>query len=187
MMVNYSETHNFEYKGNNFRSKLAAKWAVFFDAMGIIYEYEPECIELSETLKFIPTFKIKVYTPNYDKYVDYYVKVTKNPLDEYQMEQIYSLVRMKKESLLLLEGPPDLVHYLEYFPCDVIRVESVSVVFDDTKYGLYITGGYDILEPDDSLEPSDTKTEAIELARKLKFNLTQKNMVYSGYLAGTPE
>ena len=30
------------YKGYRFRSRLEARWAVFFDAAGIKYEYEPE-------------------------------------------------------------------------------------------------------------------------------------------------
>ena len=34
-----------EYKGYKFRSRLEARWAVFFDAMGIEYQYEPEGFE----------------------------------------------------------------------------------------------------------------------------------------------
>lgn len=34
-----------EYNGYRFRSRLEARWAVFFDAMGIKYEYEPEGYE----------------------------------------------------------------------------------------------------------------------------------------------
>ena len=30
------------YNGYRFRSRLEARWAVFFDAAGIEYEYEPE-------------------------------------------------------------------------------------------------------------------------------------------------
>ncbi len=30
------------YNGYKFRSRLEARWAVFFDAAGIKYEYEPE-------------------------------------------------------------------------------------------------------------------------------------------------
>lgn len=37
-----------EYNGYLFRSRLEARWAVFFDAMGIEYEYEPEGIVLSD-------------------------------------------------------------------------------------------------------------------------------------------
>ena len=31
-----------EYKGYLFRSRLEARWAVFFDACGVDWEYEPE-------------------------------------------------------------------------------------------------------------------------------------------------
>lgn len=30
------------YKGYRFRSRLEARWAVFFDALGVKYDYEPE-------------------------------------------------------------------------------------------------------------------------------------------------
>lgn len=30
------------YNGYRFRSRLEARWAVFFDALGVRYEYEPE-------------------------------------------------------------------------------------------------------------------------------------------------
>lgn len=34
-----------EYNGYRFRSRLEARWAVFFDALGVEYEYEPEGYE----------------------------------------------------------------------------------------------------------------------------------------------
>lgn len=35
------------YKGYRFRSRLEARWAVFFDALGLKWEYEPEGFETS--------------------------------------------------------------------------------------------------------------------------------------------
>lgn len=43
------------YNGYKFRSRLEARWAVFFDAMGIEYEYEPEGIEVNGC-KYLPDF-----------------------------------------------------------------------------------------------------------------------------------
>lgn len=37
-----------KYKGYRFRSRLEARWAVFFDALGIEWEYEKEGYELSQ-------------------------------------------------------------------------------------------------------------------------------------------
>jgi hypothetical protein len=54
------------YNGCRFRSRLEAKWAVFFDAGGIKYEYEPEGFELSNGSKYLPDF----YFPDYDWYCE---------------------------------------------------------------------------------------------------------------------
>ena len=35
-----------EYKGYRFRSRLEARWAVFFDTLGVKWEYEPEGYDL---------------------------------------------------------------------------------------------------------------------------------------------
>lgn len=40
-----------EYKGYLFRSRLEARWAVFFDTLGIQWEYEPEGIVLCRCRK----------------------------------------------------------------------------------------------------------------------------------------
>ena len=45
-----------EYNGYRFRSRLEARWAVFFDQMGIRYEYEPEGIMLSDGTAYLPDF-----------------------------------------------------------------------------------------------------------------------------------
>lgn len=45
-----------KYNGYRFRSRLEAKWAVFFDAAGIKYEYEPEGYDLGEAGWYLPDF-----------------------------------------------------------------------------------------------------------------------------------
>jgi hypothetical protein len=46
------------YKGYRFRSRLEARWAVFFDAMGLKWEYEPEGFDLTENyIKFLAELK----------------------------------------------------------------------------------------------------------------------------------
>lgn len=44
------------YKGYKFRSRLEARWAVFFDAMGIEYQYELEGFDLGEAGWYLPDF-----------------------------------------------------------------------------------------------------------------------------------
>ena len=45
-----------EYKGYRFRSRLEARWAVFFDACGVDWEYEPEGFDLGGGLHYLPDF-----------------------------------------------------------------------------------------------------------------------------------
>lgn len=44
------------YKGYRFRSRLEARWAVFFDALGLDWEYEPEGYVLPDGTKYLPDF-----------------------------------------------------------------------------------------------------------------------------------
>lgn len=59
------------YNGYRFRSRLEARWAVFFDAAGIRYEYEPQGFELYLNEKlgsifYLPDF----YLPQFNCYVE---------------------------------------------------------------------------------------------------------------------
>lgn len=44
------------YKGYRFRSRLEARWAVFFDALGVKWEYEKEGYDLGEAGYYLPDF-----------------------------------------------------------------------------------------------------------------------------------
>ena len=48
------------YKGYHFRSRLEARWAVFFDAMGLEWEYEPEGFELPSGEWYLPDFFLPI-------------------------------------------------------------------------------------------------------------------------------
>ncbi len=51
-MLKAIETH---YNGYRFRSRLEARWAAFFDTLGVRYEYEPEGFDL-DGLWYLPDF-----------------------------------------------------------------------------------------------------------------------------------
>ena len=54
------------YKGYRFRSRLEARWAIFFDSLGIKWEYEPEGIVLSNGKSYLPDF----YLINFNCYFE---------------------------------------------------------------------------------------------------------------------
>lgn len=45
-----------EYKGYRFRSRLEARWAVFFDACGLKWDYEVEGFDQGDGIKYLPDF-----------------------------------------------------------------------------------------------------------------------------------
>lgn len=54
------------YKGYLFRSRLEARWAIFFDSLGIKWEYEPEGIVLRNGKCYLPDF----YLINFNCYFE---------------------------------------------------------------------------------------------------------------------
>lgn len=44
------------YKGYRFRSRLEARWAVAFDALGLTWAYEPEGYDLGNGTLYLPDF-----------------------------------------------------------------------------------------------------------------------------------
>ena len=57
-----------EYKGYRFRSRLEARWAVFFDACGVRWEYEPEGYVLPDGQYYLPDFLLHDVTFNHAGY-----------------------------------------------------------------------------------------------------------------------
>jgi nucleoside 2-deoxyribosyltransferase len=58
------------YKGYRFRSRLEARWAVFFDALGLEWEYEPEGFDLGDAGWYLPDFRVTLKNGAY-----YYVEI----------------------------------------------------------------------------------------------------------------
>lgn len=54
------------YNGYRFRSRLEARWAVFFDECNVKWEYEPEGFELKDGTRYLPDF----YLTDLDAYVE---------------------------------------------------------------------------------------------------------------------
>jgi hypothetical protein len=48
------------YRGYRFRSRLEARWAVFFDALSVPWEYEKEGFDLGDGVLYLPDFWLPV-------------------------------------------------------------------------------------------------------------------------------
>lgn len=64
------------YNGYRFRSRLEARWAVFFDTLGIEYQYEPEGFDLGNGIWYLPDF----WLPDFRLWIE--IKGTEPTFDE---------------------------------------------------------------------------------------------------------
>lgn len=88
-----------EYNGYKFRSRLEARWAVFFDDMEYEYQYEPEGYTFDDGTKYLPDF----YLPG----VGYYVEVKgKNDHIVEDMAKIWRFVEAAKKPVVILSEIP---------------------------------------------------------------------------------
>ena len=86
------------YAGVRFRSRLEARWAVFFTAAGIPWEYEPERYALSDGRWYIPDFRLdgRIFAE------------VKPPGGSFEKAQLFP------GPILLLDGPPGSRPYNRY-------------------------------------------------------------------------
>ena len=72
-----------EYNGYRFRSRLEARWAVFFDSLKIPYIYEPEGLSINGEC-YLPDF----YLPDCNQFFE-----VKGVMDERSSEKIHALIK----------------------------------------------------------------------------------------------
>lgn len=103
-----------EYAGCRFRSRLEARWAVFFDHLDIRWNYEPEGLDI-DGVRYLPDFQL----PDMD---GLYVEV-KGVMDERGMEKVLALARAKNPVLVLRDVPaPD-----QYGPHHILYASRPNV------------------------------------------------------------
>lgn len=86
------------YKGYRFRSRLEARWAVFFDAIGIEWEYETEGYNLGSSGCYLPDF----WLPQFSLWVE--VKAQEFTVQEFR--KCVSLSALTGFDTLMLVGVP---------------------------------------------------------------------------------
>lgn len=131
-----------EYKGILFRSRLEARWAIFFDAFELEWVYEPECFILSNNQKYTPDF----YLPKLKLYIE--IKPNYNWMNDNYHKNRYKL--FEKDLLILSDEFPDFTVNLLYHYHENERIEN-NIVFipNHYKYGHYWFSGYNLGSLDD--------------------------------------
>ena len=135
-----------EYNGYRFRSRLEARWAVFFDAAGIRYEYEPEGYEIDNVdggpIRYLPDF----YLPDFDVHCE--VKPNDKELfkDSSKLGWMVDFCGPMASGLILL-GPIPYYEYPDYPAHDMLYwdkgVALKKVRFKERRHG-YPTELHDV-------------------------------------------
>ncbi len=180
-----------EYKGYRFRSRLEARWAVFFDACHVRWEYEPEGFVLPNGQYYLPDFLLHGVEGRAAG--DLYVEV-KGKMTESDAEKIYSFSEgdSNKEGIenpiLVVAGIPegdsireieDFCHEWGYngfpgfkrgpFP---FNFETIDGDYFVAHPGINRNGRFQLFGDDCSYtwERNDTATErAFRIARQARF------------------
>lgn len=130
MAVKALDTH---YNGYEFRSRLEARWAVFFDTAGIDYHYESEAFDLGDGQQYLPDFFLKrgirflgEERPRQDVWVD--IESSAQLIDD-ERQKVTSFVRQTGKSILLIAGDPGNkadVLYLRRLEDDTLDAADVA-------------------------------------------------------------
>lgn len=126
------------YRGYKFRSRLEARWAVFFDTLGVDYDYEPEGFNLGgEAGYYLPDF----WLPRLQLWIE--IKPS-NPSHE-EMVKAQRLAEQSGYHVAILHGKistPD-VEYFEGYEFNVSSSTYSTMLFYgnvDTRFEPYTFG-----------------------------------------------
>lgn len=95
------------YKGYRFRSRLEARWAVFFDALNIQWEYEKEGFDLAG-VRYLPDFWLST--------VKMWAEVKPTAFDKAARILCTQLAHETGFDVLMLAGVPENRPYIAFTP-----------------------------------------------------------------------
>lgn len=122
------------YKGYRFRSRLEARWAVFFDAAGIKWEYEPEGFVMSDGTNYLPDFYLpesktffecKGIMSEYDQHKSRYVRERKRICCCYWLSR-YDILRLRPLGRWLFYPNKKIL----FCPNEVYRMRKCAVYWN---------------------------------------------------------
>lgn len=153
------------YKGYRFRSRLEARWGVFFDVAGLRWEYEPEGFELPSSVRYLPDFRL---TSSHRKV---WVEV--------KAEMPTARELLKLQSLLDPKNSADFGLFLVGQPCDHTNVKIVysqsfgldvrTIPYEDARVTLDWLGSEEHIST-----RGDTWARAVAAARSARFEFGEQ-------------
>ena len=92
-----------KFRGYRFRSRLEARWAAYFDALNMPWEYEPEGFQFDDGTRYLPDF----WLPQ----VNMWAEVKPKPLTDDEKRKCKALADGTGFPCLMLVGTPDAKPY----------------------------------------------------------------------------
>jgi hypothetical protein len=109
------------YKGHRFRSRLEARWAVFFNSLNIKWEYEKEGYILEDDTKYLPDF----WLPELNYWIEIKPETDDGKSCKDGLDIMHKFGKNCIGSAYLLCGIPDIPRwgendspYMGYWDCD---------------------------------------------------------------------
>lgn len=125
------------YRGYRFRSRLEARWAIYFDAIGLKWEYEMEGFDLGGAGLYLPDF----WLPQ----VNMWAEVKANEFNDTENAKAKALANATDRPVLRLVGPPDFKTYMAFIP-EKYYGEDIEVDHDETDFLISMYHNYPINE-----------------------------------------
>lgn len=157
-MIKAIETH---YKGYRFRSRLEARWAVFFDALGLKWEYEVEGFDLGPLGWYLPDF----WLPQ----IQMWAEVKARHHDTTALAKCFAIAA-EVGPILLLNGTPENRPYVGITHFDPDNIDDWGCQF----FAFTMIHGYPVNEGrlfscSDGDEAFDDVGWAVNIARAARF------------------
>ena len=93
------------YNGYRFRSRLEARWAMFFDVLEIVWEYEKEGYDLASAGRYLPDFWLPLPNNQYPN-AGHWFEVKGQMPTEGEVAKLGALVKATYHTGWLVVGPP---------------------------------------------------------------------------------
>jgi hypothetical protein len=151
------------YKGCLFRSRLEARWAVFFDALDKVWLYEPEGFVLEDDICYLPDF----YLPEEEVWIEVKPLTAEGPTDD-DLRKCCLLSKHTKQGVVMLVGTPgDLAQ--DYQPIVFFDGHVMEPTGDGAHAAHIVVAMMDMAIP-----PGKPYEKAIAAARQARFEHGQK-------------
>ncbi len=165
------------YKGYRFRSRLEARWAVFFDSVSWTYKYEPEGYILTNDDWYLPDFWLTTYMRDREEQKNwgYWLEIKAGKASADELLKLTLLAVHTNHNALMVQGDPYPGEY------SIIKVQHMHTqpvkLIQNMKFDLFPDGSGPYLTERQrkTMYSGDLLNDAYNKARGIRFEHTEKS------------